>query len=65
MRWTLHVVPPKKRHLTLCVTDYSSDEEIEVSCRSIDAVPRIKNRAGLMKISAHGGGDLHPIMRKT
>ncbi|XP_045762576.1 uncharacterized protein LOC123865534 isoform X2 [Maniola jurtina] len=66
MRWTLHVMPPKKRHLTACV-DFSSDEESEeVSVSIKDAGPCIKNRAtGKVKMSAHGGGDLHPIMRKT
>lgn len=60
MRWSLHVVPPKKRHLTACVSDFSSDDETG----SIkDAGPRVKT--GKMKMSAHGGGDLHPIMRKT
>ncbi|CAB3229633.1 unnamed protein product [Arctia plantaginis] len=67
MRWTLHVVPPKKRHLTLCVSDFSSDEDIEEGSVSMkDAGPCIKNHvAGKVKMSAHGGGDLHPIMRKT
>lgn len=67
MRWTLHVVPPKKRHLTLCVSDFSSDEDIDEGSVSMkDAGPCIKNHvAGKMKMSAHGGGDLHPIMRKT
>jgi hypothetical protein len=67
MRWNLHVVPPKKRHLTLCVSDFSSDEEMDDATGSIkDAVPRIKSHAGgKVKMSAHGGGDLHPIMRKT
>lgn len=67
VRWTLHVVPPKKRHLTLCMTDFSSDEDIEDGSVSIkDASPCIKNHvAGKVKMSAHGGGDLHPIMRKT
>ncbi|XP_061723885.1 uncharacterized protein LOC133530077 isoform X1 [Cydia pomonella] len=60
-RWTLHVVP-KKRHMTLCVSDFSSDEEMEDSGRSIkDAGPCIKHHLGMH--SAHGGGDL--IMRKT
>ncbi|XP_028172371.1 uncharacterized protein LOC114361512 [Ostrinia furnacalis] len=67
MRWTLHVVPPKKRHLTLCVSDFSSDEEMEDASGSIkDAGPRMKNHVGSkLKMSAHGAGDLHPIMRKT
>ncbi|CAH0760255.1 unnamed protein product [Diatraea saccharalis] len=67
MRWTLHVVPPKKRHMTSCVSDFSSDEEMEDASDAIkDAAPRIKNHAGSkIKMSAHGGGDLHPIMRKT
>lgn len=67
VRWTLHVVPPKKRHLTLCVTDFSSDEELDDGGVSMkDAGPCIKNHvAGKVKMSAHGGGDLHPIMRKT
>lgn len=60
LRWSLHVLPPKKRHLTVCVSDFSSDDETG----SIkDAGPRVKT--GKMKMSAHGGGDLHPIMRKT
>lgn len=65
MRWTLHVVPPKKRHLTLCVSDFSSDEDVEGSRAIKDAGPCIKNHAGKAKMSAHGAGDLHPIMRKT
>ncbi|RVE51803.1 hypothetical protein evm_003606 [Chilo suppressalis] len=67
MRWTLHVVPPKKRHLTLCVSDFSSDEEMEDASGAIkDAGPRIKNHVrGKVKMSAHGAGDLRPIMRKT
>lgn len=67
MRWTLHVVPPKKRHLTLCVSDFSSDEEMEDATGGIkDAGPRVKNHVGgKMKMAAHGGGDLRPIMRKT
>ncbi|XP_053618187.1 uncharacterized protein LOC128679772 [Plodia interpunctella] len=67
MRWTLHVVPPKKRHLTQCVSDCSSDEDLEDTAGSIkDAGPRIKRHVtGKAKMSAHGGGDLHPIMRKT
>uniref|UniRef100_A0A2A4JKV5 Uncharacterized protein n=1 Tax=Heliothis virescens TaxID=7102 RepID=A0A2A4JKV5_HELVI len=67
MRWTLHVVPPKKRHLTLCVSDFSSDEDLDDGGVSMkDAGPCIKNHvAGKVKMSAHGGGDLHPIMRKT
>lgn len=67
MRWTLHVMPPKKRHLTSCVSDFSSDEELEeVSVSIRDAGPCIKNRAtGKVKMSAHGAGDLQPIMRKT
>ncbi|KAH9635637.1 hypothetical protein HF086_007707 [Spodoptera exigua] len=67
VRWTLHVMPPKKRHLTLCVSDFSSDEDIDDSSVSMkDAGPCIKNHvAGKVKMSAHGGGDLHPIMRKT
>lgn len=65
MRWTLHVVP-KKRHLTLCVSDFSSDEDMEDTSRAIkDAGPCIKNHAGKVKMSAHGAGDLHPMMRKT
>ncbi|KAI8432689.1 hypothetical protein MSG28_013654, partial [Choristoneura fumiferana] len=44
MRWTLHVVPPKKRHLTLCVSDFSSDEDMDENTGSIkDAGPCIKN----------------------
>ncbi|CAH0696329.1 unnamed protein product [Spodoptera exigua] len=67
VRWTLHVMPPKKRHLTLCVSDFSSDEDIDDGSVSMkDAGPCIKNHvAGKVKMSAHGGGDLHPIMRKT
>ncbi|XP_034826067.1 uncharacterized protein [Maniola hyperantus] len=67
MRWTLHVMPPKKRHLTSCVSDFSSDEELEeVSVSIKDAGPCIKNRVtGKVKMSAHGGGDLHPILRKA
>lgn len=67
MRWTLHVMPPKKRHLTSCVSDFSSDEELEeVSVSIRDAGPCKKNRAtGKVKMSAHGAGDLHPIMRKS
>lgn len=66
MRWTLHVVPPKKRHLTLCVSDFSSDEEMEDASGAIKAGPCGKNHvAGKVKLSAHGGGDLHPLMRKT
>lgn len=60
MRWSLHVVPPKKRHLTVFVTDFSSDDE---AGSMKDAAPMVKT--GKMKMSAHGGGDLHPIMRKT
>ncbi|XP_050356340.1 uncharacterized protein LOC126777355 isoform X2 [Nymphalis io] len=65
MRWTLHVIPPKKRHLTL--SDFSSDEEIKENSGSIkDAGPCIKKHlSGKVKMSAHGGGDLHPIIRKT
>ncbi|XP_046973551.1 uncharacterized protein LOC124540145 isoform X3 [Vanessa cardui] len=65
MRWTLHVMPPKKRHLTL--SDFSSDEEIKENTGSIkDAGPCIKKHlSGKVKLSAHGGGDLHPIIRKT
>ncbi|XP_064075014.1 uncharacterized protein LOC113396633 isoform X1 [Vanessa tameamea] len=65
MRWTLHVMPPKKRHLTL--SDFSSDEEIKENSGSIkDAGPCIKKHlSGKVKLSAHGGGDLHPIIRKT
>lgn len=62
-RWSLHVVPPKKRHLTLCVSDFSSDEEMEDTTGSIKDAGPIKNHLGKMKLSAHGGGDL--IMRKT
>ncbi|XP_068625134.1 uncharacterized protein [Battus philenor] len=67
MRWTLHVMPPKKRHLTVCVSDFSSDEEMEEANGSIkDAGPCIKNHiTSKVKMSAHGGGDLNPIMRKT
>ncbi|XP_052741425.1 uncharacterized protein LOC128198730 [Bicyclus anynana] len=67
MRWTLHVMPPKKRHLTSCASDFSSDEDLKDGKVSIrDAGPCIKNRAtGKIKLSAHGAGDLHPIMRKT
>ncbi|XP_072948149.1 uncharacterized protein [Epargyreus clarus] len=66
MRWTYHTTP-KKRHLTLCASDFSSDEELEEAAGSIkDAGPCIKNRAtGKVKMSAHGGGDLNPIMRKA
>ncbi|KAJ8710706.1 hypothetical protein PYW08_009221 [Mythimna loreyi] len=67
VRWTLHVVPPKKRHLTLCVTDLSSDEELDDGGAAMkDAGACLKSHvAGKVKMSAHGGGDLHPIMRKT
>ncbi|CAG9570782.1 unnamed protein product [Danaus chrysippus] len=67
MRWTLHVMPPKKRHLSLCVSDFSSDEDIEDTSGSLkDAGPCIKSHVtGKLKMSAHGGGDLRPIMRKT
>lgn len=66
VRWSVHAVQPKKRHLTVCVSDFSSDEDLEDNTGSIkDAGPRVKNRVGKMKLSAHGGGDLHPIMRKT
>ncbi|CAH2097625.1 unnamed protein product [Euphydryas editha] len=67
MRWTLHVMPPKKRHITLCVSDFSSDEDIKDKSGSIkDAGPCIKKHlTGKIKLSAHGGGDLHPIIRKT
>ncbi|CAG9124798.1 unnamed protein product [Plutella xylostella] len=58
-RWSL---PPKKRHLNMCVSDCSSDEDVKVK----DAVARSKQSpGGKAKLSAHGGGDLHPIMRKT
>ncbi|KAM3961377.1 LOW QUALITY PROTEIN: uncharacterized protein ACR2FA_004493 [Aphomia sociella] len=66
LRWTLYVVPPKKRHLTSCVSDCSSDEDIEDASGSIKDRPCIKRHvSGKLKMSAHGGGDLHPIMRKT
>lgn len=67
LRWTLHVMPPKKRHLSLCVSDFSSDEDIEKVNGSIrDAGPCLKNRiTGKVKMSAHGGGDLNPIKRKS
>ncbi|KPJ00821.1 hypothetical protein RR46_07660 [Papilio xuthus] len=67
LRWTLHVMPPKKRHLTVCASDFSSDEDMEEANGSIkDAGPCIKNRVtGKVKMSAHGGGDLNPIMRKA
>lgn len=66
MRWSLHAVPPKKRHLTVYVSDFSSDDDIEDTSGSLrDAGPQTKSYAGKMKMSAHGGGDLHPIMRKT
>ncbi|CAG4938788.1 unnamed protein product [Colias eurytheme] len=67
MRWTLHLMPPKKRHLSSCVSDFSSDEDLEEPPGSIkDAGPCIKNHiTGKVKMSAHGAGDLHPIMRKT
>ncbi|XP_021203112.1 uncharacterized protein LOC101740274 [Bombyx mori] len=64
MRWSLHAVPPKKRHLTFCVSDFSSDDELDDTCSIKDAGPRIKSHLGKIKISAHGGGDLHPILRK-
>lgn len=64
MRWSLHAVPPKKRHLTFCVSDFSSDDDLEDTCSIKDAGPRIKSHLGKIKISAHGGGDLHPILRK-
>ncbi|CAG5055244.1 unnamed protein product [Parnassius apollo] len=67
LRWTLHVMPPKKRHLAVCVSDFSSDEDIEdVANGSLkDAGPCIKNHVtGKAKMSAHGGGDLNPIRRK-
>lgn len=66
MRWTLHVVPPKKRHMTLSVSDFSSDEEMEDASGVIKDGPCSKNHVvGKVKLSAHGGGDLHPLMRKT
>ncbi|XP_026750567.1 uncharacterized protein LOC113511157 isoform X2 [Galleria mellonella] len=67
LRWTLHVMPPKKRHLTLCVSDCSSDEELKDATGSIkDAGPCIRRHiSGKVKMSAHGGGDLRPVMRKT
>lgn len=65
-RWSLYSGPPKKRHLTLCVSDFSSDEEVDDASAIRDAGPRKKNHAvGKAKMSAHGGGDLQPIMRKT
>lgn len=67
LRWTLHVMPPKKRHISLCVSDFSSDEDIKDTSGAIkDAGPCIKKHlTGKIKLSAHGGGDLHPIIRKT
>ncbi|XP_038218647.1 uncharacterized protein LOC119837194 [Zerene cesonia] len=67
MRWTLHLMPPKKKHLSSCVSDFSSDEDLEEPPGSIkDAGPCIKHHiTGKVKMSAHGAGDLHPIMRKT
>ncbi|CAH2057133.1 unnamed protein product, partial [Iphiclides podalirius] len=66
LRWTLHVMPPKKRHLTVCVSDFSSDEDIEENGSIRDAGPCFKNHiTGKVKMSAHGGGDLNPIIRKT
>ncbi|KAJ2941267.1 hypothetical protein O0L34_g3464 [Tuta absoluta] len=64
LRWAMHV-GPKKRHSTLCVSDFSSDDELaDASIR--DAGPRGKHRAiDNLKLSAHGGGDLQPIKRKT
>lgn len=62
MRWTLHVIPPKKRHLSVCASD-TSDEDLEETGTIKDAA--IKNRVGSkLKMSAHGGGDLYPILRK-
>ncbi|KAI5632685.1 hypothetical protein NE865_14592 [Phthorimaea operculella] len=64
LRWTMHV-GPKKRHSTLCVSDFSSDDEL-ADAGMRDAGPRGKHRAiGNLKLSAHGGGDLQPIKRKT
>ncbi|CAK1543576.1 unnamed protein product [Leptosia nina] len=66
MRWTLHVMPPKKRHLSSCVSDFSSDDDMEEPPGSIKDGPCIKNHiSGKVKMSAHGAGDLQPIMRKT
>lgn len=62
MRWTL----PKKRHLTLCVSDLSSDEDLDGTVSIKDVGPCAKNHlSGKLKMSAHGGGDLNPILRKT
>lgn len=62
MRWTLHVIPPKKRHLAVCASD-TSDDDLEETGNIKDAA--IKNRVGSkLKMSAHGGGDLYPIIRK-
>lgn len=68
--WTLHGVPPKKRHLAIRVSDFSSDKDIastSLRASSIkDAGPSMKNHiSGKIKITEHGGGDLHPIMKKT
>ncbi|XP_050671584.1 uncharacterized protein LOC126969978 isoform X2 [Leptidea sinapis] len=67
MRWMLHMIPSKKRHLSACASDFSSDEDIEETSRSLkDAGPCIKTRlTGKAKLSAHGGGDLNLTMRKT
>lgn len=67
-RWTLHFGPPKKRHLSLCVSDFSSDDEMpDAPAVTKHGNPCAKNHlASKLKLSAHGGGDLQqPIMRKT
>lgn len=53
----IHVIPSKKRHLTVHVSESSDDE---------DRCPA-KNRIGdkMKTLSAHGGGDLKHLVRKS
>ncbi|KAL4708631.1 hypothetical protein ACJJTC_008157 [Scirpophaga incertulas] len=62
-RWSL----PKKRHLTFCVSDLSSSDEMDDTSGTIkDAGPRVKNHAsGKAKMSGHGAGDLQPALQKN
>ncbi|XP_047506349.1 uncharacterized protein LOC125050501 isoform X1 [Pieris napi] len=66
MHWTLHLMPPKKRHLSSCVSDFSSDDDLVEPPSFIKDRPCIKHHlTGKFKMSAHGAGDLQPIIRKT
>ncbi|CAH4023915.1 unnamed protein product [Pieris brassicae] len=66
MHWTLHLMPPKKRHLSSCVSDFSSDDDFGEPPGFVKDRPCIKHHlTGKFKMSAHGAGDLQPIIRKT